>query len=938
MQVKSGVTEVGVLVLISLAVLISLLKDLEALTLHLGKTHHFGDILRLDLSFNSDLRNVQCFIRLEIQGEVVRWCEVPFTRCKAVKEHKISFQPGKGEDTFVTVELPTDLYFSQIYPNGSEAQRQSSGFVEVNCPRLRLIKTKTFVLEEPKVNVDLLSMEVGIYSTPSDKKGNIESIVAQLDSIAASVQWSERLYIQVENPLSNYSYKMELARIVQAKVTRDCPVDTMGGEIDLSTLNSHDSPLHCPVALETSRLVVEPYMMSFGLIMLTVNVRDTRNALFQKRGYFKVKNDQSWLVPFSEHTRPSADEFSVSYSGKVGFTLNFHDSYFLYQLPSFGHHKDFLTTPRVFFDCRGNDAWDVCGKAVTSPDGYSFFVDAATIRDGTTSGLNFAGEITIAANWIIVLDKFRYSHVTFRKISVSKNSIEVDIKCVRNCLPRSIPGMPAVYFTTCKKCEWNHPESYLYRWKTSPRVLNITGGDTRYLTIENIPTTDFVLSVTVTDITDWGLGTASKKIKVATGFSKPRFSYTITPSNTESPFDLFDIDIQMPIKVRSKEMSALPVKKYIRIDLQEAALQFEVCSFTAPINKVALHFGHNRSIHGFVGVQTADLHRHELSTTIIQKDPKQATDANDTLQARCTTAESGTFDLTGAVAIAQEIYTGDYEDAEISKCFRILRPLVVGRIHSSRYVPAYKILYLFYMAVRHEFLWRSSPFYFATYLKDMEFTKDLIFKTAVQRTEDLHFFTQCQLEAIVRVFGNPAFKLSKTQYWKVLIQLRTNIVNTARGFLNLLETRGQVIRFDLPGVGVYMWWSSYRDAPPLLIDPSSVQSVINIKIPSKALDASTFPAIYGDLPPEGVDPFINVLVLVTDNVYLWSPDRNPNCGTVHLYVYTKTHDKRLDLGFFKLPIRLSFQNVHERDKALKTPMKVVKEDDIVADSNCIIFW
>ncbi|GFS27361.1 hypothetical protein ElyMa_005261600 [Elysia marginata] len=76
---------------------------------------------------------------------------------------------------------------------------------------------------------------------------------------------------------------MELVRVALGDPIRDCPVDTAGGEIDLSTLNSYESPMQCPVDLETSRLVVEPYMMSFGLIMLTVNVRDAQNTLFQKR-------------------------------------------------------------------------------------------------------------------------------------------------------------------------------------------------------------------------------------------------------------------------------------------------------------------------------------------------------------------------------------------------------------------------------------------------------------------------------------------------------------------------------------------------------------------------------------------------------------------------------------------------------------------------------
>ncbi|GFR59769.1 hypothetical protein ElyMa_003514900, partial [Elysia marginata] len=269
--------------------------------------------------------------------------------------------------------------------------------------------------------------------------------------------------------------------------------------------------------------------------------------------------------------------------------------------------------------------------------------------------------------------------------------------------------------------------------------------------------------------------------------------------------------------------------------------QLEICSFTGTINKVALYLGQDSNIVGFIGAQTADLHREEKSFTF-WRDPAKTSGGNYTLEARCSTAESETFELTGALAIALDISSGDYEDNEISECFRILQPLVVGRIHSSRYVHAYKILYLFYMAVRHEFLWRSSPFYFATYMKNMEVIKDLIFNTTVQSTEELHRYTRYQLEAVVRILDNTSLKLSQTQ------------------------------------------------------------------------------------------------VLVTDNVYLWSPDRNPNCGTVHLYVYTKTHDKRLDLGFFKLPIRLSFQNVHERDKAMKVPMEVIKADDSVLESNCIIFW
>ncbi|GFS23516.1 hypothetical protein ElyMa_001642300 [Elysia marginata] len=87
---------------------------------------------------------------------------------------------------------------------------------------------------------------------------------------------------------------MELVRVTLGDAIRDCPVDTAGGEIDLSTLNSYESPMQCPVELETSRLVVEPYMMSFGLIMLTVNVRDTQNMLFQKR-VRKVLNKPIYL-------------------------------------------------------------------------------------------------------------------------------------------------------------------------------------------------------------------------------------------------------------------------------------------------------------------------------------------------------------------------------------------------------------------------------------------------------------------------------------------------------------------------------------------------------------------------------------------------------------------------------------------------------------------
>ncbi|GFS27366.1 hypothetical protein ElyMa_005262100, partial [Elysia marginata] len=82
----------------------------------------------------------------------------------------------------------------------------------------------------------------------------------------------------------------------------------------------------------------------------------------------------------------------------------------------------------VTFDCIGNDAWDICKKSEVLASGYNFFVNADTIRDGTGPDRNSAGEVTIRAFWRFTMDNTFQSYRIFRKIKVSKNSIEVDIK------------------------------------------------------------------------------------------------------------------------------------------------------------------------------------------------------------------------------------------------------------------------------------------------------------------------------------------------------------------------------------------------------------------------------------------------------------------------------------------------------------------------------
>ncbi|RUS70946.1 hypothetical protein EGW08_021291, partial [Elysia chlorotica] len=410
------------------------------------------------------------------------------------------------------------------------------------------------------------------------------------------------------NPRFTY-YTMEFKRVADKFEFGYCIADTTTATIDLSEYHSRDSPFHCHVGLHASWVTMDRYFMPWGVIMLTVRITDKRNNIYIKRGFFKVVRDHVDVdnVLIRDHTTPSASAFSTHYSGTNGLTIDYSQTYFPYLLPSFGHHPYFPIKPRHVFNCSDSPDWRICGNIASDPEATTIKVSPDELQ---AVAMNGTGQHVYQALWSFELAGEVYSHTFNRTIYVSNNSIQVEIKCLRNCLSRLITKYPALWVATCPLCDWSYPNAtYSYLWSGLPDNNSFVGSYSRYLSIVEPVYEDFKVRLTVQVKVgpEEFTGFAEKIVKVARNDTRVNFDYTaIISLDTDSAFQLFAIKLSIFDRVQDKR--ALPMKLFLEVEQngQDFWKYYEVSSFISPMNNVAFYMGNKDWLEAYIGLRTAD--------------------------------------------------------------------------------------------------------------------------------------------------------------------------------------------------------------------------------------------------------------------------------------------------------------------------------------------
>ncbi|KAK3785275.1 hypothetical protein RRG08_036811 [Elysia crispata] len=251
-------------------------------------------------------------------------------------------------------------------------------------------------------------------------------------------------------------------------------------------------------------------------------------------------------------------------------------------------------------------------------------------------------------------------------------------------------------------------------------------------------------------------------------------------------YDTFDIKHKPSTGYIKTPYHSTPVTQYFWIKSKEINEQVDVCSFVSPIHDVALF---RQSVDfGEIGYQTAQGFRHGSTVTIPSKDPNLDLLRASLVQRCGVAARSPEFAMTAVLALAQEIFQGSYLDVDIEQCYRVLKHMVVGNIQPSRYKTAFKIQYMFFMTDGRN---HTNAADIETYLKNMEYTKRLIFTTLLQSTDELDELTVWSLRSIIKVLNDPIpTSLTYNQGLDFQLDLRKRIRRASMDLMNLHEKIG----------------------------------------------------------------------------------------------------------------------------------------------------